>query len=99
MLLPRPVTTLMTPAGRPASSHSRAKYSMDSDVCCAGLTTSVQPAARAAAIFHIAMLNGQFQGTIAATTPMGWRTVQAKCSPGIDTWRVAPSSLVAKPAM
>ena len=42
------VTTLMTPGGIPASSASEAKARADRGVSSAGLSTHVQPAARAA---------------------------------------------------
>jgi hypothetical protein len=35
----------------------------------------VQPQASAGASFHIPIISGKFQGTIAATTPTGSRTV------------------------
>ena len=34
-----------------------------------GLTTTVQPAASAGAIFQVASISGEFHGVIAATTP------------------------------
>ena len=42
----------------------------------AGLSTAVQPATRAGAVFHIGMANGKFQGVISATGPTGWRSVR-----------------------
>jgi hypothetical protein len=45
----------------------------------AGLTTAVQPAARAGASFHADSMTGEFQGTMAATTPTGsWVTRPAR---------------------
>ena len=73
--LPSPVTTLNTPSGTPASSASSASRSADSGVSSAGFTTSVQPQARAGAIFHMPIISGKFHGTMAATTPTGSRTV------------------------
>ena len=71
---PKPVTTLTTPGGNPASANSSANSSMDADVCSDGLTTTVLPAARAGASFHEASKRGEFHGVIAATTPKGsWR--------------------------
>ncbi|CAM5703273.1 hypothetical protein SGRIM128S_03479 [Streptomyces griseomycini] len=46
---PRPVTRLNTPAGTPASCTASAKSRAVSGVSSAGLTTTVQPAARAGA--------------------------------------------------
>ena len=48
---------------------------MDSGVSSAGLTTTVQPQASAGAIFHMPIMSGKFQGTMAATTPTGSRNV------------------------
>ena len=41
----------------------------------AGFKTTVHPAARAGATFHMVMRSGKFQGTIAPTTPTGSRSV------------------------
>ena len=68
---PKPVTTFNTPAGTPASSMSSARRSAVSDVSSAGFSTMVQPAASAGAIFMAVSTKGEFQGTIAATTPIG----------------------------
>src|ERR1700710_1998163 len=46
---PKPVTTLKTPGGNPALSNSLANSSVDAGACSAGLTTNVQPAAKAGA--------------------------------------------------
>src|SRR5438093_7211724 len=43
----------------------------------AGLSTTVLPAASAGAAFQQAMGNGKFHGTMAATTPIGWRSVKS----------------------
>ena len=61
---PSPVTTLSTPGGRPTSSASSPRRSALSGVCSAGLSTIVQPAASAGAIFHAVISNGKFHGTI-----------------------------------
>src|SRR3954469_1209070 len=66
-----PVTMLTTPAGIPASATRSAKRKAESGVCSAGLRTTVQPAARAGAIFCTAIINGKFHGTICAATPIG----------------------------
>ena len=58
------VTTLSTPAGSPHSSSSLASASMDSGVCCAGLTTIVQPAAIAGPILRVPIAVGKFQGVM-----------------------------------
>ena len=72
---PKPVTTLNTPGGKPASSTSLANSSVEAGACSAGLTTNVQPAASAGASFHDINRIGEFQGVIAPTTPTGSRTV------------------------
>ena len=66
------VTTLRTPAGRPASSISAATASAVSGVSAAGLSTIVQPAASAGAILRVAMAAGKFQGVTSTLTPTGW---------------------------
>ena len=50
---PRPLTRLKTPAGRPtdSSTSAKAKAKADSGATSEGFRTTVQPAARAAAIF------------------------------------------------
>jgi hypothetical protein len=72
---PKPVTTLNTPGGRPASCSSLANSSVEAGACSAGLTTNVQPAARAGASFQVMSSTGEFHGVIAPTTPTGSRTV------------------------
>ena len=57
-----------------ASSPSSSAESGESD---AGLSTTVFPAARAGATFQQAIGKGKFQGTIAATTPIDWRSVKS----------------------
>lgn len=63
--------TLTTPGGNPASSTSRASSSADAGVWSDGLTTKVQPPANPGASFQVSRSSGEFQGTIAATTPTG----------------------------
>ena len=71
---PQPVTTLITPGGKPASANSFAKASVEVGVWSLGLTTKVQPAASPAASFQVSSSSGEFQGVIAPTTPTGsWR--------------------------
>ncbi|MCY1312978.1 hypothetical protein D9M70_634580 [compost metagenome] len=68
--LPKPCTTLSTPAGSrsPISSSSTV---MPSGVCSAGLSTMQLPAARAGASFQAAISSGKFHGMICPTTPSG----------------------------
>ena len=68
---PQPVTTLKTPGGTPASAQRRASSSVVAGVWSEGLTTIVQPAASAGASLNTSSSSGEFQGTIAPTTPTG----------------------------
>src|SRR2546428_12962538 len=68
---PSPVTTLSTPAGRPASCASSARQRAVSGVNSAGLTTTVFPAASAGPTFHATINRGEVQGTICPPTPTG----------------------------
>ena len=52
-----PQTTLSTPGGRCAAAIS-ASMSVDTGVVSEGLSTTVLPAARAGAIFQIAIISG-----------------------------------------
>ena len=72
---PKPVTTLKTPGGKPASSTSSANSSVEAGACSAGLTTTQQPAASAGATFQLISSTGEFHGVMAATTPTGSRSV------------------------
>src|SRR2546428_3351609 len=92
---PGPVTTLSTPSGRPASWESSANLSAVSGVSEAGFRATVLPAASAGASFHDASTNGEFQGTIAPTTPTGRPRVNVKAFS--RSWIVSPGILVAQP--
>ena len=70
---PKPVMTLTTPLGKPASSTSRANSSSGAGPSSDALTTSVQPAASAGPSLTAARKSWLFHGTIAATTPIGSR--------------------------
>ena len=74
-LLPRPVTMLTTPGGKPASTINSPSRTAVSGVSSAGLSTTVHPAARAGAILPTAIGSGTFQGTIRPATPTGSRRV------------------------
>ncbi|MNN32524.1 hypothetical protein D3C81_1462460 [compost metagenome] len=65
-----PVTTLNTPAGTPARSASSTSARAQNGVSLAGLTTMVQPAARAGATLRVIIAAGKFHGVIAVHTPM-----------------------------
>ncbi len=73
--LPKPVTTLNTPGGTPASNARSAIRSVDSDVCSAGFTTTLLPTDSAGPIFHASISAGKFHGSTAPTTPIGSRVI------------------------
>ena len=52
------VTRLTTPAGTPTSCRIRNTSTAHSGVCCAGLSTTVQPAASAGPIFLVSIETG-----------------------------------------
>ncbi len=93
---PKPVTTLTTPGGKPASSNSFMNSSIDADVNSDGLTTTVLPAASAGASFHAVSSSGEFHGMMAATTPSGSWRVKLKL-PGLSMGITEPSILSASP--
>ena len=66
-----PVTTFKTPAGTPAISASLASASAQSGVSSEGLTTTVQPAAKAGPTLRVIMAIGKFHGVMAAQIPTG----------------------------
>src|SRR6478752_3333598 len=70
-----PVTTLSTPAGRPASVSTSANATVEAGECSDGLTTQVQPAASSGASLNVNSNSGLFHGVIAPTTPTGSRMV------------------------
>ena len=53
-----PVTRLNTPGGKSAASNASARMKADSEVAAAGLSTIVQPAARAGASWLNASMMG-----------------------------------------
>ena len=80
----------------PASSASSPSSSAVSGVSEAGFSTTVQPHARAGAIFHIEFISGKFHGTIAATTPTGTRSMYVSASGRTGT--TSPMILSGQPA-
>ena len=76
MAPPGPVTTFSTPGGSPASINASAIRCAQTGVRDAGLSTAVQPATSAGAVFQTGMANGKFHGVINATGPTGWRSVR-----------------------
>ena len=92
---PAPGTTLSTPSGRPAAVASSAMRKALSDVCLAGLTTRLLPAARAGPIFQASICAGKFHGRIMPTTPMGSRTIIETMSGPLGetrSWSLSTSS-------
>ena len=79
-----PVTMLSTPAGMPARRASTPNAIALYGVSAAGLTTMVQPAARAGAALRAIIAAGKFQGVIAAHTPMASRTTTSRLSAAGD---------------
>src|SRR5690606_14805471 len=77
---PRPVTTLKTPGGKPASRVSSANSRVEAEANSEGLTTTAQPAAMAGAHFQATKSSGEFQAVRAPTTPTGSCVVKAKWS-------------------
>ena len=71
---PMPWTMLKTPSGTPASAMISGSRLADSGVHSAGLSTTVQPAARLGASFQVSSMNGVFHGVISPATPLGCRT-------------------------
>ena len=57
---------------------------MVSGVCCAGLTTIVQPAAIAGPILRVPMASGKFQGVIIRAGPTGCFIVISRVFPSGD---------------
>src|SRR6202048_3246108 len=77
---PMPCTVLSTPSGTPACFTSFANRSAVTGDHSAGLCTTVQPAARAGAIFQVDSMNGVFHGVITPTGPIGTRVETFQCS-------------------
>ncbi len=73
---PYPGKIFKTPSGIPASWAYLAILIAVSGVSSAGLIITEQPAAKAGAIFHTAIIKGKFQGTTPATTPIGSLTIK-----------------------
>ena len=84
---PKPGSTLNTPSGMPASVASAARRMAVSGDFSEGLRITEFPVASAGAIFQAAMIMGKFQGTMAATTPIGSREIMP-----IWLWGVGASS-------
>src|SRR5207244_13169744 len=94
---PKPVTTLKTPSGSPASLVKSANSSVLTEANSDGFTTTEQPAASAGAHFIAQNIKGEFHAVMTATTPTGSRSVSASIS-AFSTGTTTPSTLSAKPA-
>ena len=70
-----PVMTLRTPGGSSASWAARAISKASRGVHGCGLSTTVQPTARAGTTLTRFKKNGKLNGVMAATTPAGSRTM------------------------
>ena len=73
---PLPLTRLKTPVGSPISSKISASAKTSSGVTSVGLTTTVHPAAKAAATLRATWCSGKFHGVMQPTTPTGSRTIK-----------------------
>src|SRR2546425_10342883 len=96
MAEPQPGSTWSTPGGSPAAWASSPSFIAVSGERDAGLSTTQLPVGSAGAAFQHAIGNGKFHGTMAATTPIGWRNV--KSNPPRPTGIVWPQDLVTAPA-
>ena len=87
-----------TPFGSPASSSALSRFTTESGVSVAGLTTTVLPRISAGIIFQEGIAIGKFQGVISPATPTGWRTDIWNLS-GISEGVVWPNWRRPSPAM
>jgi hypothetical protein len=69
-----PLTTLSTPAGRPAATRSSARRIGTEGSRSEGLRMKALPQAIAGANFHIGIIAGKLNGVMPATTPSGCRS-------------------------
>ena len=96
-MLPRPLSTLNTPAGSPASVKISASRSVVSGVVSAGLATTALPVRNAGPSLLHSSVVGKFHGTIAATTPSGRRSTRPS-TPGSRLWTLMPRTWRDRPA-
>jgi hypothetical protein len=75
------VNRLTTPRGTPASSRIPTSAGIDSGVCLAGLTTTVQPAASAGPILRVPIAIGKFHGVMSRHGPTGCRMTTTREPP------------------
>src|ERR1039457_4627013 len=96
--VPKPVTTLITPFGMPASVSACTRLKVESGVSCAGLITQVLPQTTAGSSFQDEIAMGKFQGVIMPQTPIGWRTAMANLL-GSSDGTVGPNRRRPSPAL
>ena len=72
---PSPLTRLNTPAGTPAACMTSVQICAEKGAISEGLSTIVQPTARAGATLQAIWLTGQFHGVIKPHTPIGSLTI------------------------
>src|ERR1019366_4501361 len=77
-----PLTRFTTPAGRSKPSMISNTRFWVSGTCSEGLSTNVLPVAMAKGRNQNGTIAGKLNGTIAAHTPTGWRTVSQSTPPG-----------------
>ena len=94
---PKPVIILITPFGNPALSINFANSKRVTGASSEALITTVFPIARAGASLTAVNSIWEFQGIIAATTPIGILVV-VTCISGLSIGTTVPSTLSAKPA-
>ena len=94
---PNPVRRFTTPGGKPTWSSTRANSRRGAGAISEALITTALPAARAGPTFVAVRNISAFQGTIAATTPIGSRVVNT-CRSGLSMGSVSPWILSARPA-
>ena len=94
---PYPVMILTTPSGMPACWINLPNSSIGAAPCSDAFSTMALPAANAGPILTALKNNCEFHGTMAATTPIGSRSVKTNIS-GLSIGNVLPSILSAAPA-
>ena len=72
---PSPLTMLNTPGGTPASCRISASIQALKGAISLGLSTMVQPTAKAGATLQAIWLIGQFHGVMNPHTPIGSRAI------------------------
>ena len=87
---PRPVTTLTTPFGTPASTSNSAMRRTVSEASSAGFMTTVQPVASTPPSTHHWLIKGPFHGMMPPTTPTGALIVMVVKLPGSEFGMVSP---------